>query len=134
MNYTNQRKTLERLKREYLTHGSLVVAFDFDNTVFDFHSSGLDMESTVNELKRAHANGLDLFAFTANEDHVFVRNFVFENLGIEDVPININHLDHLFASRKPFYSILLDDRAGLASAQETLKDLNDWLESDKIIS
>jgi hypothetical protein len=128
-NFSNSIKVFNRLKREFQEHDSLVIAFDFDNTVSDFHNQGLDMSNTVKELKRAHANGLSLFCFTANNDHGFVKSFVESLLGIKNIPINNNCLDHIFNSRKPFYSLLLDDRAGLASAEEALWALNNYLET-----
>ena len=33
--------TYKRLLSEYEKYGSIVVAFDFDNTVFDYHKQGL---------------------------------------------------------------------------------------------
>jgi hypothetical protein len=35
--YLNPENSKNRLIEEYKTHGSLVVAFDFDDTVYDFH-------------------------------------------------------------------------------------------------
>ena len=36
--YLNYQETLNRLVSEYKKYDSLFVAFDFDNTVFDFHN------------------------------------------------------------------------------------------------
>jgi hypothetical protein len=114
---------IDRLVREHKQHGSFIVAFDFDNTVYDYHKQGLDMTRVYSVIRKAKLKGLELMCFTANEDHEFVSKFCKENLGIEDVAINQSSLDYLFNSRKPFYSILLDDRAGLCSSLYILEQV-----------
>lgn len=115
-NYTNELKAIVRLRDELEEHGKLIIAFDFDNTIYDYHGTGLELENTIELLKRAKDKGHELYCFTANVDHDLVRSHVEEVLGIKNIAINESSIDHMFDSRKPFYSILLDDRAGLYSA------------------
>ena len=124
-NYTCRTKAVERLEKEYEEHGNLIIAFDFDNTIYDYHNAGLDMECTISALKKAYELGLELFCFTANKDHELVSSVVEKTLGIpvSKQRINSSSLDHLFVGRKPFYSLLLDDRAGLDSSLRTLNQL-----------
>ena len=132
-NFTDRDKVVNRLKTEYLKHGNLVIAFDFDNTIYDYHNSGLRMECTIAALKKSYELGLELFCFTANSDHELVRRVVKDTLGIpvSKQRINVSTLDHLFGGRKPFYSLLLDDRAGLDSSLRTLNQLNFFISEDK---
>jgi hypothetical protein len=114
-NYLNDIKVVDRLILEYKEHGNLIVAVDFDNTIYDYHQAGLELEATIDIVKATIAAGLEVFIFTANEDHELVRRHCTAIFG-QPLAINTNSLNHLFDSRKPFYSILLDDRAGLNSA------------------
>lgn len=126
INYEENGVCFERLLREYKEHGKLIIAFDFDNTVFDYHGSGLELSRAIRAIKMANRLGHEVFCFTANNDHDFVTQFCDANMGF--VPaINKSSLDCLFESRKPFYSLLLDDRAGLGSAVNLLEQLNDTL-------
>jgi len=132
-NYTNQNHVLERLKAEYLAHGNIIIAFDFDNTIYDCHKHDLDMESTICALKKAYKLGMDMFCFTANNDHDLVSDIISKKLHIPLTAqkINVSSLDHMFQGRKPFFSILLDDRAGLDSALRTLNQFLFFVEENK---
>lgn len=110
-----------RLIREYKEHGSLVIAVDFDNTIYDYHQQGLQLKPVIRMIHTCVSLGMEVYVFTANNDHNFVRAYCKEHLYIDDIKINESSLDHLFKSRKPFYSILLDDRAGLSAAYNILK-------------
>jgi predicted HAD superfamily phosphohydrolase YqeG len=118
--YLSWYKTVERLIKEKQEHGKLIIAFDFDNTIYDFHNAGLETETVRALLVEAHAQGHELYCFTANSDEDLVRAKVSEYLDIDDIAINESSLDHLFGTRKPFYNLLLDDRAGLFGACQAL--------------
>lgn len=53
-----------RLKQDYLAHKSLFVAFDYDNTVFDYHSQGINYEAIVELLRICKSYGFTLILFT----------------------------------------------------------------------
>lgn len=42
-----QHSATQRLWEEYQKYKRLVIAFDFDNTIFDFHNLGLDVKDTI---------------------------------------------------------------------------------------
>lgn len=119
-----------RLLRDYQTHGSLIVAVDFDNTIYDFHSQGLDMSRAISCVKRCIDAGFSVFVFTANSDEAFVRKVWFDMFAKDGVAINVSPLDHQFESRKPYYSILLDDRAGLDSALSQVEFVLDVIDEE----
>ena len=106
-----------------------MIAVDFDNTIYDFHMSQLNLKPVIELVKRAHGLGLTIFCFTANIDHDLVRHVWDRDLDIQDIAINENRLDNLFDSRKPFYSLLLDDRAGLKSAMQDLEKVCEYIEN-----
>jgi hypothetical protein len=113
---------LNRLIKEWKEHGELIIAYDFDNTVYDYHKEGHNYHEVIQLLRECKEYGAYLIVFTAAEDerHDFVKNF----LGINDIPwdaINKNKPGLPFKGRKIYYNVLLDDRAGLESAVWALK-------------
>jgi len=121
-----------RLYRELKVHGKLLVAVDFDSTIYDYHEEGVDYSHTVELVKRAISLGHEVYIFTANVDHDLVRQYCVE-VGLGELQINTNSLEHLFPSRKPFYNILLDDRAGLAMTIEHLTSILDAQEKKGLL-
>mgnify|MGYP006169749973 CR=1 FL=1 len=130
MNYEDHAHCFQRLLKEYKEHGKLVIAFDFDNTVYDFHKAGLNLKRARAAIIQAKSLGHEVYCFTANNDENFVKDFCKLTLGF--IPaINESSIDHLFGTRKPFYSLLLDDRAGLSSALNLLIQLNEHIINEK---
>ena len=108
-----------RLLAQYETHGSLTVAVDFDNTLYDYHFEAekrLRKEYDFSELHkllvRLKAASCFIIIWTANDDEEFVRRFLAERNVPYDA-INQNPPYFKSASRKIFYNVLLDDAAGL---------------------
>jgi hydroxymethylpyrimidine pyrophosphatase-like HAD family hydrolase len=101
-----------RLWNEYELHGSLVIAFDLDNTVYDFHKKGNTYNQVIELLRHCREHNCYLICFTANSDKDFVQKYLIEN----DIPFDaINENPPFFKSeeRKIYFNALLDDRAGL---------------------
>jgi len=120
----------KRLVEEYHKYGKLVIAFDFDNTVFDFHKKGLLYSHTINLLKEAKSVGFDCICFTAAEDYTFIEQYCEKN----QIPldgININPPFFKTTSPKIYFNILLDDRSGLISAYYDLKALINYIKNIK---
>lgn len=120
--YLNTDNVVNRLVSEWEKHGKLIIAYDFDNTVFDYHNEGHKYDDVVNLLKECKEFGAYLVVFTAkaNEDFPEMISYLKEN----DIPFDaINqNLDFVpFTGGKIYYNILLDDRAGLASAFTDLR-------------
>lgn len=116
--YLNISECTKRLYNEYLKYNNIFVAFDFDNTVFDYHKVGdtfPKVESLLRELKEL---GITLILFTGNEGDKLVNIVEYcKNNGYEPTFINENPI---MDTRKPYYNILLDDRAGLNDAYQTI--------------
>ena len=46
--YLDADKSVKRLIKDYYTHNeNLIVAFDFDNTVYDFHKAGYTFNRAI---------------------------------------------------------------------------------------
>ena len=120
---------VERLYNEFKTHGKLVVGFDFDNTIFDVHNNGGSYKCVIDLLKECKKLGFVLCLYTAElrEDWLKWKVDYCKHFGIE--PDYVNESPLLPGTKKPFFNILLDDRAGLESAYKILKQVVDYANS-----
>lgn len=116
----------KRLLQEYRKYGSLVIGFDFDNTVHDYHKTGATYTIIIQLLRDLKRLGCRLVCWTAHPNHDYVNNFLIENK-IPFDGINTDGVKLGWESRKPMYSALLDDRAGLIQVYNELRKLSDVL-------
>ncbi|WP_422089226.1 hypothetical protein [Tenacibaculum ovolyticum] len=119
-----------RLKTDYITHKSLFVAFDYDNTVFDYHNIGIDFTTIIKLLQDCKSLGFTMILFTANEGTDLDRVKV--DLENRKIPYDLINENPLMNTRKPYYNILLDDRSGLKEAYANLKRLIDEIRNKEI--
>lgn len=120
----------KRLLEEYYKYGKLIVAFDYDNTIYDYHDNGGDYSEVIELLKDCSKLGFELLLFTTEEDFTKLlnkANSVKNLLGTNDFGINKSSI--FSESKKPYYNILLDDRAGLEESYEILKYVVDEIKS-----
>lgn len=113
---------VHRLYSEWEKHKKLIVACDFDETVFDFHVVGTKHDMVLELLRECSQRGFYIVIFTASvpERYDFIREFM-EHKGITISGINKNPVVLPFGNHgKIYYNILLDDRAGLGQAYTTL--------------
>lgn len=120
----------QRLREDYLEHGSLFVAFDYDNTVFDYHNLGINYDQIVELLRDCKALGFTMILFTGNEDEKL--DIIIEDLKSRKIPFDLINENPLMKTRKPYYNILLDDRAGLFEAYTNLKKLTNEIRNKEI--
>lgn len=121
--YLKPNTAVARLIHEYTKYGSLVIAFDFDGTVHDYHNEGHSHEMVRQLIRDLRADlNVTLVCWTAYKDLNYVANF----LNTNHIPfdyINEGGINLGYESKKPFFSILLDDRCGLNEAYTQLKEL-----------
>jgi hypothetical protein len=120
--FLQEGKSGTRLINEYEKYGSLTIGFDFDGTVYDYHETGTTYEQVRQLLRDLKKINCKLICWTAQKDLPFVELF----LNANNIPfdgINTNGIDLGWDSRKPFFSALLDDRAGLLQVYEELCDV-----------
>lgn len=133
---------LERLIKEYLIHGRLLVGFDFDDTVCLYDKVCPEPTALRPELKpvcelirelrpyalltlwtarsESHTHPYDEYdTLTEAKNWLKAHNIPYDNVN-DDGPAGIG-------SRKVYFNILLDDRAGLPSAYETLQKFLKWV-------
>jgi len=122
---------IEKLYSDYCKYGSLFIAFDFDNTIWDFkkyennYSNIYDAVywDIINLLKEAKALGMKLILWTScptKEDEI-KKTDLCKEWGIEPDYINWSPLSP--GATKPHFNLLLDDRAGLESSVYILEEV-----------
>jgi predicted HAD superfamily phosphohydrolase YqeG len=126
--YLSHEACVARLRDWYTRNGSLIIAYDFDNTVYDFHNKGHNYGEVITLLRKAKHANCYLIVFTGNPDEQLVHTFLKE----QAIPFDVINeqapfLDEMSKrARKIYYNVLLDDAAGLESA---CKYLDEFLDS-----
>lgn len=119
----NDEESIKRLIDEYEKHKKLVIGFDFDNTIFDVHNKGVNCTDVIRKLQMCKELGFILCLYTAElrEDWLKWKVDYCKHFGIE--PDYINESPLLQGTKKPFFNLLIDDRAGLQSSINILSNL-----------
>jgi hypothetical protein len=119
--FQDDSNNVQRLVGEWKTYGKLIVAYDFDNTVFDYSKKNNDCSNVIKLIRECALMGFHLVVFTScNNDRLpDIAEYLIENRipfdAINETPDFIP-----FQGRKVYYNILLDDRAGLSAAMKIL--------------
>lgn len=132
--YADTKRCVERLLEEYNRYGQLIIAYDYDNTIYDYHKKGYIFDRVRRVLNDAHNLGFHLTVFTScNDDRLDeIRHFLKKN-GIHFDSINETPDYIPFRGRKIYYNHMLDDRAGLGSALEILETVIASVRYDKVM-
>lgn len=128
--YLNPENTFQRLLDEYRKYGSIVVAVDFDNTLYDYHKTGLDCSEVIDLLQHLKSINCTIALWTASEEIDFIQKYCAENAIPVDL-INENPPFFQSSSRKIYYNELLDDRSGMAESFHRLSRLYQTIKMDK---
>ena len=123
--YFNDSTCTNRLLTEYKKYGKLVVALDFDDTIYDFHKKGYEYPRVIELIKQCQELGFYIVIFTGSEPEKYPLIMEYCNsIGIKPCKINENAFPMPIGNNgKIYYNILLDDRAGLWSAFSHLQDV-----------
>ena len=120
--YLDRTNSFNRLKEEFETHGALTVAFDFDDTVYDFHKKGRNFENVISLLRDLNSLNCYLICWTGQDNLQFVSSYLNENQ-IPFHSINENPPFWKKDSRKIYANAFLDDRAGLWQVYQDLTQI-----------
>lgn len=107
--------SINRLIDDYKKHKNIIVAFDFDNTIYDYHHKGYCFDSVIELLRKCSDIGFTMVLFTANENESKLK-FCKQYCSANGIRIDFINESPIMNTRKPYYNILLDDRAGLAES------------------
>jgi len=131
--YCDVNRCIERLRNEFKKYGNLVIGFDFDETIFDYHHQGHCYTAVMELLRRCSKLGLTMCLYTneSNPDKLkFKQDYCRYSLGF--MPSFTNESPLLKDGGKPFFSTLLDDRAGLGQAYIVLEAVVNEIEKERI--
>lgn len=117
--YLIPNKSFLRLLEEYKKYGSLAVGVDFDGTIHDYHKTGASYEMVRQLVRDLNSIGCKIYIWTAYKDLEYVKQFCINN-NIPQDGINEGGIPLPWESKKPFFSVLLDDRAGLQQVYQEL--------------
>lgn len=133
--YLNNQVTFERLWDEYQKYGKIVVALDFDDTIYDYHKKGREYPAVVDLIKRCQNLGFYICLFTGTPKEKWKDCIAYcESIGIKIHKINENAFPMCFGNDgKMYYNVLLDDRAGLSASYQVLKRVVDKAENQSKI-
>ena len=119
-----QHKLLQKLLDQYKKHGSIIVAYDFDDNVYPFNLEVEELKDTVSLIQRLAINNHKVYCYTSNEDMEKVTLYLHYNripyCSINKSPVG-NDASSNSSVGKQFYNALLDDKAGLNETKEVLE-------------
>lgn len=120
-------KYTERLYQEWLQHGKIIIAVDFDDTISPWgFKSKEDLERldrTIQILRVAYETGAYIVIFSAcsPDRHIEIQEYC-EKIKLPINSINANPIDLPYGKHgKVFANIFIDDRAGLNEALDMLE-------------
>ena len=132
--YLNDENVLNRLLTEWKKYGKIIVALDFDLTIFDFLNVGMEFNDVINLIKRCDKIGIHLLVFTCRQEKdypIIAKYYEEKGLRYDKINENIDFIACQMNSRKLYYNICLDDRSGLSSAYNTLLKAVEHMEYEK---
>lgn len=125
--YLKPNSAYERLWAEYNKYGSLIVAVDFDDTVYDFHKEGNSYEMVMQLVRDLKEINCYIIIWTGNQDIDFIKDYLSEhNIPYDSIndeaPVSKKLLGDSIP-RKVYANVYLDDRAGLEQVYNDLTKL-----------
>lgn len=137
----NKNQQIERLATEWKKHSHIVIAVDYDDTIFPFRSATQEFcDQVIKLLHLSKLTGAYLMIHTSsNKDrHGEIIQYC-NNKGLIIDSINCNPIELPYGKDgKPYANIYLDDRAGLNEALDILETAmykqRGYLEQQKLLN
>jgi predicted HAD superfamily phosphohydrolase YqeG len=124
--YLNVDTAIERLYNEWKKYGKIIIALDFDDTIYDFHKKGYTYPRVIELIQRCQQLGCYVVIFTGSEPEKYpmIREYC-ASIGIKVDKINENAFPMPIGNNgKIYFNILLDDRAGLPATFACLDEVS----------
>ena len=130
--FMNREVVKDRLRNEYKKYGQLIIAYDFDYTVHSYKEETWTYEFIMNLLRewRPYAK---FVVFTASPitRYAYIKTYLkTHNLPYDKVNEEVFERQR---SRKIYYNVFLDDRAGLGETAEILTELLNEIKEGKLV-
>lgn len=132
--YANFDNFYQRLEDWYLKHGVLIIAFDFDDTVFNSYGKPDATYDNVIAVLRRWRNHGKFVCFTARASIDY--DFIKQHLVMKDIPFDYinNHANgDDIIGRKIYYNVMFEDKSGLEFPYRALSKLMDKIENGEIV-
>lgn len=133
--YSSDSECIKRLLEEYGQYRTLIIAYEFDNTVYDWSKKEFTFERTIAAIRNAYSLGFHLIVYTRSSESRMAE--ISEYLNSQRIPfhtINESHESSPYDGPKLFYNLLLDSRAGLSAALNILETVIAQIRSEKATS
>lgn len=129
--YLTENNIYNRLLKEYNRYGKIIIAYDFDDTIFDFHKEGRNYNDVINLLKRWKDDAV-FICFTASKPERYgdIWKYIINN----DIPcdyLNEGVPGLPNGEKKVYYNVLIDDRAGLGEVYGILNKLINKIKTER---
>ena len=112
--YNLLEKEVDELMKVYSEHGKIIVGVDFDDTIFAYSSKNVKLVEKVRKLLQELRSHITLCLYTiADEKELKYKTALMEEWSIRPDFINESPVDFGYECSKPYFNILLDDKAGL---------------------
>ena len=130
--FMNREIVKDRLRNEYKKYGQLIIAYDFDYTVHSYREETWTYEFVMTLLRewRPYAK---FVVFTASPitRYAYIKTYLkTHNLPYDKVNEEVFERQR---SRKIYYNVFLDDRAGLGETAEILTELLNEIKDGKLV-
>lgn len=124
----------QRIRDEYVKYGRIIIAFDFDDTVFDTHENGWMYEGVIQTLNRWTGRAYFICWSASGKERYPMMQEYFDRFGIPCDAINQNAPWISIKHRKIYANVYLDDRAGYAYGLAALNKLMNEIEEGTVCS
>lgn len=125
--YLDEENCYQRLLHDWLHYGSLIIAVDFDDTIYDFHKLGRSYADVINLLKRWKPYAKIIIWTSHTEDEFPAIQEYCDSIGLEIDGINTDAIPNV-KGRKMYANVYVDDHAGLPSTYRMLYRLIENIE------
>lgn len=133
--YASTAKCVRRLLDVYRTHGCILVACDWDDTLAPFREPSDTHDRAHDLLRRCKRLGFKIMLFTAGAPvryegmlrQMNAWGFAADSVNANPIPLSCGN------SGKPYYNILLDDKAGVGQAMDILEWTLDIIETERAV-
>lgn len=122
-------KYKQRLYHEWKQYGKIIIAVDYDDTLFPWKYKSsedlVELDKLVQLLRIAHETGayITIFTCSAPDRHEEIQKYC-EKIKLPIDSINVNPVELPYGKHgKVYANIFLDDRAGLNEAINQLEEV-----------
>lgn len=121
---------LNQLIEVYEKHGKIIIGVDFDDTVFPFNKSVANINrcnEVVEIVRDLKPYSIICLWSVADAQSLIYKEHIMDLYGIKPDYVNDSPLNKWGESKKVYFNIQLDDKAGLNETLQVLKNFKRYL-------